>query len=100
MTRRPEIGLDSVVVAARGVVSADLGREKALLAMDDGVYYSLNRVGGWIWELLDEPRTVREIADRVVQRYGVDAAECERDLVSLLEKLHRWKLVKVGAAAE
>jgi hypothetical protein len=92
------IELRSVVVAAADVVAADLGREKALLSMADGVYYGLNPVGSMIWDLVQEPRSVEELRDAVVARYEVEPERCEKDVLAVLAKLSRWGLLEVRAA--
>lgn len=90
--------LRSVVVAAPDVVAADLRREKALLSMTDGVYYSLNPVGAMIWDLVQEPRSVEELRDAVVARYEIEPERCEKDVLAVLAKLSGWGLVEVRAA--
>jgi Coenzyme PQQ synthesis protein D (PqqD) len=92
------IGLRSVVVAAADVVSADLGREKALLSMTDGVYYGLNPVGAMIWDLVQQPRSVEELRDAVLARYRVEPDQCEKDVLAVLGKLSDWGLLEVRAA--
>jgi hypothetical protein len=89
------IGLRSVVVAAPDVVAADLGREKALLSMTDGVYYGLNLVGSMIWDLVQEPRSVEELRDAVLARFEVEPEQCEKDVLAVLAKLSGWGLLEV-----
>ena len=98
MAQGPDFGRESVVVAAADVVSADLGREKALLSMTDGVYYSLNPVGAMIWDLVQEPHTVEELRDAVVARYDVEPEQCEADVKTMLAKLSGWGLLEVRPA--
>jgi hypothetical protein len=88
----------SVVVAAPDVVSANLGNEKALLSMADGVYYGLNPVGAAIWDLLQEPRTVEQLRDAIAARYSVELERCEREVVAMLKKLSGWGLIEITAA--
>lgn len=90
--------LRSVVVAAADVVAADLGREKALLSMTDGVYYALNPVGAMIWDLVQEPRSVEELRDAVVARYEVEPDRSEHDVLAVLAKLSEWGLLEVRDA--
>jgi hypothetical protein len=85
-----------MVVAADHVISADLGAEKALLSMRDGVYYGLNTVGAAIWELISEARPVWEIRDSIVARFDVDPERCERDVLKVLAELKRSGLIEVG----
>ena len=95
----PEIALDSVVSAAREQVSSDLGSEVAILGLRRNVYYSLDGVGKRVWELIQTPRTVREVLATLVSQYDVDAGRCREDLLGLLRKMQEEGLIDVAASA-
>jgi len=52
-------------------------------------------VGAWIWNLIQEPRTVSEIQDVLLKEYDVEPGRCERDLLVLLQKLADEGLIEV-----
>jgi hypothetical protein len=85
----------STVVAAKDQVSSDLGGEVAILDLKAGVYYGLDAVGARIWSLIEEPRTVNEIRDILLEEYDVEPERCERDLLALLRRLADEGLVEV-----
>lgn len=85
----------TVVVAARDQVSARVEGEFVILNLADEVYYGLDGVGARVWELLNEPRAVSEVASAIAAEYEVDAATAERDLLALLDELAGRKLVEV-----
>ncbi|HEV8516267.1 MAG TPA: PqqD family protein [Candidatus Limnocylindrales bacterium] len=89
--------LDTVVWATPRVVSADLSGEAALLDLDAGVYYGLNRVGARIWRLLERRRSVREIRDTIVGEYDVEPERCEADLIALMTELNGQGLIQTEA---
>lgn len=97
MTAPPDLTPASVVVAARGQVSAELEGEAVILGLGDGIYYGLDGVGAMVWELLRDPRSVAELRDAVTAAYDVDAATAERDLLALLRELAERGLVEVAA---
>lgn len=90
------IGGRSVVVAAEGQVSSDLGGEVAILDLKAGVYYGLDEVGARIWSLIQEPRRVDEVRDTLLEEYEVEPERCEHDLIALLQRLAEEGLVEVG----
>lgn len=90
------ISTDSVVVAAPQQVSSQLGDETVILQLEDGVYYGLDPVGTRIWALLQEPRVVRDIRDRILDEYEVEPARCECDLITLLDQLAARRLLDVA----
>jgi hypothetical protein len=85
----------STVVAAKDQVSSDLGGEVAILDLKAGVYYGLDAVGARIWSLIQEPRTVNEIRNILLEEYEVEPEHCERDLLALLRRLADEGLVEV-----
>jgi hypothetical protein len=91
--------LQSVVVAASEQVSCPLGDESAILNLKNSVYYGLDPVGARVWNLLREPKSVRELRDTLLDEYDVGAERCEQDLLELLEKMRVEGLIEVRAAA-
>jgi hypothetical protein len=89
------ISTHSIVVAAKDQVSCDLEGEAAILNLKNGVYYGLNPVGARVWELIQEPHTVVEVRDVVLEEYDVEPDCCERDLLALLEDLAAEGLLEV-----
>jgi hypothetical protein len=89
------ISEQTVVVAAKDQVSCDLAGEAAILNIKNGVYYGLDPVGARIWNLMRQPRAVREIQNTLVGEYDVEPERCSRDLLGLLEKLLSEGLIEV-----
>lgn len=89
------LGLETIVVAANEQVSCPLGEESAILNLKNSVYYGLNPVGASIWNLLQRPRTVRQIRDAILEEYEVEPQRCESDLMELLETMFLQGLVQV-----
>ena len=86
--------LDSIVCATNHQVSSRLHDEVAILELERGVYYGLSRVGARIWELIQQPTRVRDVQDRLVAEYDVDAERCRADLLELLDSLKGAGLVE------
>jgi hypothetical protein len=80
-------------------VSCPLGDESAILNLKNTVYYGLDPVGARVWSLLQQPRSVSELRDALLEEYEVEAERCERDLLELLEKMRSEGLIQVKSAA-
>ncbi len=91
----PEISIDSTVVAIKDQMSCDLAGEAVILHTQTGVYYTLNPLGNRIWSYLKEPVQVRKIRDSILEEYEVGPAQCEEDLLMLLNDLHKEGLITV-----
>lgn len=83
-------------MAGKGQISCSLDDESVILNIEEGMYYGLNAVASRVWELVQQPRTVREICDRLMSEYEIEESSCTRDVLQLLEQLHRWKLIELG----
>lgn len=90
----------SIVGATRDHVSCTLGDEAAILNLKNTVYYGLNPVGARVWSLVQQSRSVREIRDTLLEEYDVEAEQCERDLLELLERMREQKLIEVREATQ
>jgi hypothetical protein len=96
--RQTNIHDGAVVFAVKDQVSTSLEEEAVILNLKDGVYYGLNPVGARIWDLLQEPRTVREILNILLEEYEVEPQRCGQDLLNLLKELAAKKLIEVKDA--
>jgi hypothetical protein len=93
----PAFTPDTVLVAAREQVSAEVEGEAVILNLADGVYYGLDGVGARVWEMLREPRSLAELRDAITAEYDVDAETAWRDLLELLGDLSARRLVEPAA---
>jgi len=93
------LSVHSIVSAAPEQVSCPLGEEAAILNLKNTVYYGLNPVGARVWSLLQKPRSVGELRDALLEEYDVEAEQCERDLLDLLETMRGEGLIQVTNAA-
>ena len=77
-------------------MSCDLGGEAAILNLKNGIYYGLDPVGTRIWNLIQQPRTFRELRNILISEYDVDAARLESDMLDLLSRLAGNQLVEIS----
>ena len=72
--------------------------ETVILHRDVGKYYGLNEVGTFIWELLQEPRSVDDLCQEVVTEYDVERDRCRTDIEDLLVELADNDLVRLDGS--
>ena len=89
---------NSVVKVSKDQVSCDMGGEAAILEPNSGMYYGLNVVGARVWSLIQEPKSVNDLLQVLVDEYDVEASCCERDLLLLLERLAERGLIEISAS--
>lgn len=91
----------AIVTADPRVESCELDHERVLLDMSSSRYYSLNKVGNYVWEIIANPTSVGELQHFILSKFDVDADQCRKDLELLLTQLSRSALINVqhGLAA-
>lgn len=64
-----------------------LDDEAIMINLAKGIYYSLDGVGGRIWELLEEGRSAAEMADAIALEFDVTAERARADVDRILGEL-------------
>jgi len=93
------MSLETTVVANPDAMSSSIGIETVILHFTAGTYFGLDEVGSRIWQLLQTPRSVREIREALLEEYDVDETRCEAAVRSLLASLEEHGLVTTHAPA-
>ncbi|MDQ6888009.1 MAG: PqqD family protein [Gemmatimonadota bacterium] len=73
--------------------------EAVIINLTNGTYYSMPDVGGAIWQMIGEERTLAEIVDGIVGRYDVARDQAERDARRLVDELVVSRLAVATAGA-
>lgn len=87
--------LDSTIVRSSDQVSTDLGGEAVILGLRSQEYFGLEDVGVRIWNIIQEPKTVKDILDTLLNDYDVEPKRCERDLLAVLQEMADEGLIEV-----
>jgi hypothetical protein len=93
-----EISLDTIVVASKNQVAADLNDEVVILSLSEGQYYGLNAVGAKIWAAIQSPTPVAEVLDQLLRDYpDVESERCTRETLALLEQMLQASIIEIVA---
>ena len=87
---------------AEEVAAKVIDGEAILINLATGVYYSMDKVGALIWEMITGKHSLEEIVAAVVARYEVSQEQASGDIRRLGEELLQENLVKAvpnGAAS-
>ena len=92
----PEISTESRIIKTGAQVSVHLDECVLILHLKDETYYRIDSsIGEFVWDLVDEPVSVRSIIHGICTRYRVDADVCEQHLLRLLNDLHLKSLIEI-----
>ena len=93
------IGLSTMVKQTKDQVSCSLNDEVALLNLKTSLYFGIDEVGACVWQTLTEPKPVAELCRQILDRFDVEKAQCEADLLEFLTQLEHAGLIEIVAPA-
>ena len=70
--------------------------EAILINLSDGTYYSMDKVGGFIWELIKRNYSLSEMVETITEHYDVSAEKTKTDVETLAADLLEEKIVRIG----
>lgn len=82
------------------VVAKVMDGEAVIINLANGMYYSLDNVGGLVWALIEDGCRMDEIAAAIAARYEVASAQALEDVLQLAAHLLREELVAIDEAKE
>jgi hypothetical protein len=83
----------------QSLVSTLMDGEMVLLDLDTGDYFVLNKVGAFIWDLLNGDITIDGVAGKVVERFDVSLNQANNDIRHFLNELQKKGMVTVDEGA-
>ena len=67
--------------------------EAVIMRLTDGAYFNMNRVGGTVWEMIRQDRSLEEAIAAVVRRFEVPREQAQTDVQQLVGRLIQERLV-------
>ena len=84
---------DAVIVMKKQLNVTELAGEKVMIDFESGKYFLIKGAGNDIWDLLQTEITPAEIIENLLAEYDVTREECEKSVMSFLEKLQELKFI-------
>lgn len=91
-----QITNSSIVAATKNQISSDAGNETIVLELEKGNYYGLGEVSSRVWELVQQPISLEDLSNKILEEYEVSPEQCEQDLHQLLKKLLELGLIQIN----
>jgi chemotaxis receptor (MCP) glutamine deamidase CheD len=90
--RKERLGIRRAEIAAKVIDG-----EAIVINLATGLYYSLGKVGGRIWSLIERNLSSEDIAAAIASEYGVSKEMVGSDVVELVEQLAAEQLIEVAS---
>lgn len=76
--------------------TAEFGDETVMMDLESGQYINLNNSGSVIWQYLEQPVKVKDLVQKLMQKYKVEEPQCTLDTLEYLERMLSENLVTVS----
>lgn len=93
MAQSQMIAVDQPVVQKPGSIVSDMGGDKVMMNIASGKYYNLGVIGGRIWTMIEQPKSVELIINELVLEYDIERIECEPQVVAFMDHLYSEGLI-------
>ena len=77
------------------VISSKLEDQLVMMDIEKGKYFSMNPVASKVWELLEEPSSVNELCDKLLNEFEVSKEQCFDEVLELLGKMKELDLLEI-----
>jgi DNA-directed RNA polymerase delta subunit len=74
-------------------ISGRLHDEMVMMDIQKGKYFSLNSVATFIWDLLEEPLSIEELCEKLMNEYEIEYEQCRKEVEEYLKEMNILGLV-------
>jgi hypothetical protein len=75
------------------IIDGELDDNQVMMHLEKGKYFGLNPVGKRIWELIEEPKSLREIINSLLSEFEVTEEQCAQEVQAFLDKTIQYGIV-------
>lgn len=75
------------VVRNDQIPTGEIDGEIVALDLERGDCFGMDQVGAAIWQMAEQPLTIREITDRLVESHEVERAQCLADILPFVDDM-------------
>jgi hypothetical protein len=95
MTANDAISPQSLISRAPQVASRTIAGKSVLMKAPISSLNTLNKVGGFIWDALEQPKTIADLSRLIVEKFKVTAEQADVDILLFVKDLLHRELVIV-----
>lgn len=88
-----QLSLDLPLIRNPDLIAADMDGETVMMSIERGAYFGLGGIGSRLWDLLEQPTTVADMAAAICEEYSVDSETCLQDIQGFIAEMMENSLV-------
>lgn len=90
-----QLSTETIIVQSPGSITSDMDGETVMMSVDNGKYYNLGIVGGFVWKELNNPISINRLISILTNEFEVEVNQCEKEVIPFLEMLLNQNLIMI-----
>lgn len=87
------LNLDTRLKQSKEIVHQSMPPETILLNLDNGYYYSTNRIGSAVWEHCNGINTIEQIIESISKECGISPEVAKEDILGFVREMIKEGIV-------
>ncbi len=79
-------------VRNQNTIASKLDDELVMTDLELDKHFSMNPVASRIWEIIETPKSIDEICDKIMEEFEIDQSICENDVNCFIKELISLKI--------
>jgi hypothetical protein len=76
------------------IIDGELDDNQVMMHLDKGKYFGLDPVAKRIWQLIENPKSIQEITEVLLDEFEVSPEQCLEDVQAFLETAIQFDIIK------
>ncbi|MEH7493789.1 lasso peptide biosynthesis PqqD family chaperone [Neobacillus niacini] len=95
MLVKNRLSTETLIVQGPGNLISDMDGETVMMSIDNGKYYNLGVIGGYIWRNIETPISIKKLVSKLSNEFNVEDSQCKKDVIHFLEQLLNEKIIMI-----
>ncbi len=88
---------NQVVFRNADILVNEVDGETVMMSIENGSYYGMNPTGNYIWNLLEQEKSVADLLNGIAKTFALNAEQCENEVLPFIEKMLEEKILLLKA---
>ena len=71
--------------------------ETVMMSIENGSYYGMNPTGNYIWNLLEQEKSIADLLENIAKTFTLSKEQCENEVLPFIQKMINEKILLIKA---
>ena len=91
------INTETKVCHNKEIIASEIDGQIVMMSMENDAYFGMENVASRIWKLIENPVSVNELCQKLIEEYDVSELQCQADVIQFLQEMAEKKVVSIAA---